>query len=79
MYSFNENDKKVMLEEITYFFKEEFDLDLGIIGTDKIFDFITELMGDRIYNKALNDAMKFYKKYAEEMETDFYALFKDET
>ncbi|MDF2608597.1 MAG: hypothetical protein K0R92_71 [Lachnospiraceae bacterium] len=78
MYSFKENDKKAMLGEIAYFFKEEYDLDLGIIGTDNIFDFFTEMMGDRIYNMALNDAKRFYKKYAEEMETDFYALFKDE-
>lgn len=77
MYSFKEDEKKQMLEEIVYFFKEEHDLNLGIIGVENVFDFFRELMGDRIYNIALDDAKRFYQKYAENMDADFYALYKD--
>jgi deoxyadenosine/deoxycytidine kinase len=38
---------------------------------------IQEMLGDRIYNKALDDAKQFYAKYADNMETDYYALYKD--
>ncbi|MBD5523053.1 MAG: DUF2164 domain-containing protein [Lachnospiraceae bacterium] len=77
MYSFEDEEKRLMCEEIAHFFKEEHDLDLGIIGTGKVLDFFQEMLGDRIYNKALDDAKKFYEKYADNMETDYYALYRD--
>ena len=77
MYTFEDKEKSQMCDEIAHFFSEEYDLDLGIIGTGKILDFFQEMLGDRIYNKALDDAKKFYEKYADNMETDYYALYKE--
>lgn len=77
MYSFDEKEKSRMCDEIAHFFREEYDLELGIIGTGNIFDFFQEMLGNRIYNKALDDAKKFYGRYADNMETDYYALYKD--
>lgn len=77
MYTFEEKEKAQMCDEIAHFFAEEYDLELGIIGTGKIFEFFQEMLGDRIYNKALDDAKKFYEKYADNMETDYYALYKE--
>ena len=77
MYQVVEQEKKQLCDEIAYFFKEEYDLDLGIIGTGTILEFFQEILGDRIYNKALDDAKKFYEKYADNMETDYYALYKE--
>ncbi|MBD5513977.1 MAG: DUF2164 domain-containing protein [Lachnospiraceae bacterium] len=77
MNSFEDEEKRLMCEEIALFFKEEHDLDLGIIGTGKVLEFFQEMLGDRIYNKALDDAKKFYEKYADNMETDYYALYRD--
>lgn len=74
---FEEKDKAQMCDEIAVFFKEEHDLELGVIGTGKILDFFQEMLGDRIYNKALDDAKRFYEKYADNMETDYYALYKE--
>lgn len=74
---FEEKDKVQMCDEIAVFFKEEHDLELGVIGTGKILDFFQEMLGDRIYNKALDDAKRFYEKYADNMETDYYALYKE--
>ena len=77
MYAFEEKEKTQMCDEIALFFREEYDLELGIIGTGKILDFFQEILGDRIYNKALDDAQRFYEKYADNMETDYYALYKE--
>ncbi|MBO5057145.1 MAG: DUF2164 family protein [Eubacterium sp.] len=77
MYSFSEEEKRQMCDEIAQFFKEEHDLDLGVIGTGNIFDFFREMLGNRIYNKALDDAKKFYETYANNMESDYYAMYKD--
>lgn len=73
----NEREKSQMCDEIAAFFREEHDLELGVIGTGRILDFFQEMLGDRVYNKALDDAKKFYEKYADNMETDYYALYKD--
>lgn len=77
MYSFDEKEKRQLCDEIAHFFKEEYDLELGMIGTGNILDFFQEILGNRIYNRALDDARKFYEKYADDMETDYYALYKD--
>lgn len=74
---FEDRDKARMCDEIAAFFREEYELELGVIGTGKILDFFQEMLGDRIYNKALDDAKRFYEKYADNMETDYYALYKD--
>ena len=66
-----------MCDEIAAFFKEEHDLELGVIGTGRILDFFQEMPGDRIYNRALDDAKRFYARYADNMEADYYALYKD--
>lgn len=46
-----EEDKKQVLEEIAYFFKEEYELNLGIIGTENIYDFFQDVLGKHIYNQ----------------------------
>lgn len=73
----NEQDKARMCDEIAAFFREEHNLELGVIGTGKILDFFQEMLGERVYNRALDDAKKFYERYADNMETDYYALYKD--
>ena len=78
MYSFADEQKKQMLGEITQFFKEEHEIELGLIGSERIFDFFQETLGRRIYNKALDGAKKFYENYAGNMEADFYSLYKNE-
>ncbi|MDE6405111.1 MAG: DUF2164 domain-containing protein [Lachnospiraceae bacterium] len=77
MESCNEKDRTRMCDEIAAFFREEHELELGVIGTGKILDFFQEMLGNRIYNKALDDAKRFYARYADNMEADYYALYKD--
>lgn len=74
---FEEKEKRQICDEIAHFFKEEYDLDLGLIGTGNILEFFQKELGDRIYNMALDDAKRFYEKYADNMETDYYALYRD--
>ncbi len=77
MDSLSKEQKEQMLEEIAYFFNEEFELDLGIIGRETIFDFFQDNLAKYIYNRALDDAKKFYERSASNMEADYYALYKD--
>lgn len=77
MNTLSKEEKNQMMEEIAYFFNEEFELDLGIIRREAIFDFFQDNLGKYIYNRALDDAKKFYEKNASNMEADYYALYKD--
>ncbi len=61
MNSFGEEEKRQMCSEIAEFFRQEHDLELGIIGTGNILDFFQDMLGKRIYNKALDDAKRFYE------------------
>lgn len=69
-------EKKKMQEEIIYFFQEERDEKLGVIGAETILDFFLDVLGDTIYNRALDDVKLWLARNVENMESDFYALYK---
>ena len=75
--SLSKEQKDQMLEEIAYFFNEEFELDLGIIGRENFFYFFQDNLAKYIYNRALDDAKKFYERNDSNMEAGYYALYKD--
>lgn len=77
MDTLSKEEKNQILEEIAYFFNEEFELDLGIIRREAVFDFFQDNLAKYIYNRALDDAKRFYEKNASNMEADYYALYKD--
>jgi uncharacterized protein (DUF2164 family) len=70
--------KKQLLEEIIYYFETERDEKLGIIASESILDFFLDNLGRFIYNKALDDAKIWFTKRLEDVEADFYSLYKQE-
>ncbi len=77
MIHINDEKKRQMMEEIHYFFKEEYELELGLIGQETVLDFFLENLGKPVYNIALDDAKKFYDRQRDNMESDFYMLYQD--
>lgn len=75
---FTDEEKKKLNDEITFFFREEMEQELGVIATGKVLDFFLENLGNLIYNKALDDTQMWFKQAAENMEADFYSLYKSE-
>ena len=71
-------EKKKLLEDIVYYFETERDEKLGIIASENILDFFLNDLGRFIYNKALEDTKKWYMKRMEDVEADYYTLFKEE-
>ena len=71
-----DEQKQQMLEDIRYYFSTERDEDLGIIASESILNFFMETLGKHIYNKALDDAKTWYGRRMEDVEADFYALYK---
>ena len=70
--------KKQFLEEIVYYFETERDEKLGIIASENILDFFMDNLGRIVYNKALDDAKMWYTKRMEDVEADYYALYRPE-
>ncbi len=77
IYNLSIEQRKKLQEEIIYFFKDERDEELGIIGADTILDFFLDVLGETIYNKALDDAKRMLMRAVENMESDYYALYKN--
>ena len=69
-------EKKQILEEIKYYFETERDEKLGIIASEGIYDLFMDTLGKHIYNKALDDAKLWYGKRMEDVEADFYTMYK---
>ncbi len=71
-------ERKKLQEEIIYYFETERDEKLGIIASESILDFFLDHLGKSIYNKALDDAKRWYSKRIEDIEADYYTLYKEE-
>ena len=69
-------EKKKIQEEIIYFFQEEREEELGIIGAETVLDFFLDVLGETIYNKALDDVKLWLTRNVENMGSDYYALYK---
>jgi uncharacterized protein (DUF2164 family) len=69
-------EKKQIIDEIIYYFETERDEKLGIIASENIFDFFMDSLGKHIYNKALDDTKRWFNHRMEDIEADYYALYK---
>ena len=49
----------------------------GIIKQQRIMELFMEQLAPMIYNKALDDAMMWYKRMQDNLEADYYALYKE--
>lgn len=75
--SLTDEQKKSIMNEIHDFFVEEYGEDIGIIKQQRIMELFLEQLAPMIYNKALDDAMMWYKRMQDNLEADYYALYKD--
>jgi uncharacterized protein (DUF2164 family) len=69
-------EKKKIIDDIIYYFETERDEKIGIIASENIFDFFMDSLGKHIYNKALDDTKLWYERRMEDIEADYYALYK---
>lgn len=75
--SLTDEQKKSIMNEIHDFFVEEYGEDIGIIKQQRIMELFLEQLAPMIYNKALDDAMMWYKRLQDNLEADYYALYKE--
>lgn len=74
--SLSDVEKKQLTDDIIYYFETERDEKLGIIGSESILEFFIDTLGVTIYNRALDDAKKWHDIRMQDVEADYYALYK---
>lgn len=73
----SEEQKKIIMDEIAYFFHSEFEEEIGMLKQSQILDLFVEQLAPIVYNKALDDAMRWYEQQQDNMEADYYSLYKE--
>ena len=73
-----DDQRKYLMNEIHDFFDEEFEDDIGMIKQQRILELFMERLAPVIYNKALDDAIYWYKRQQDNLEADFYELYQDD-
>ena len=77
-YELTDDQKKAMKEEIHAYFLDERDEDIGIILQEGLLDLFMDRLAPIVYNKALDDAKMWFSRRMDDVETDFYELYKNE-
>ncbi len=72
-----EEQKKEVKEEIAAFYLDVRDEEIGIIEQQQILDLFLENLAPMIYNKALDDAKYWFQRQMDNVDSDFYALYKE--
>lgn len=68
----NDDDKKRTYDALQSYVKEHFDHDIGLLQTEKLYDFILGMIGATIYNQAIDDAQAYITVKAVDMEIDLH-------
>lgn len=66
----------VKIRQIQDFYQENFDEEIGLIKAQMIFEYFVGLIGDDIYNQALDDASGYFKKQLGEIQLYYYDLYR---
>ena len=64
--------------EIKEFYLIERGEEIGLLEQIQLLDFFEERMAPIIYNKALDDAKKWFAQMMDNMDSDYYSLYKNE-
>ena len=70
--------KEKLKAEIKAFYIAERDEEIGMIELIQLLDLFEEKMAPIIYNKALDDAKKWFTQMLDNIDSDYYALYKNE-
>lgn len=70
--------KEKLREEIRAFYMDERGEEIEIIEQMQLLELFEQKLAPIIYNKALDDAKKWYAQMMDNLDADYYALYKNE-
>ena len=69
--------KKQLIDEIRAFYLDVRGEEIGMIEERQVLDLFCEQLAPIIYNKALDDSLRWMKAQMGNLEVDYYLLYKD--
>lgn len=76
-FSLTDEQKKHLMSEIEAFYLDVRGEEIGIIHQQQLLDLFLEKLAPAVYNKALDDAKKWHAQALDNMESDYYMLYKE--
>lgn len=73
----SDKQKEQLKEEIKAFYLDVRGDEIGIIEQEQLLALFMEHLAPIVYNKALDDAQYWYQRQLENMESDFFSLYRD--
>ncbi len=73
----SDRQKERLIREIRAFYLDVRGEEIGIIEERQLLDLFCEHLAPVVYNKALDDSMRWLKEQAGNIEVDYYLLYKD--
>lgn len=74
----SDSQRKHLNDEIKAFYLDERGEEIGMIEQMQLLDLFEQKLAPIIYNRALDDAKKWFAQMMDHMDSDYYALYKDE-
>lgn len=74
----SDSQKEKLNAEIKAFYMDERGEEIGIIEQMQLLRLFEEKLAPIIYNRALDDARKWFAQMMENLESDYYVLYKNE-
>lgn len=73
----SDRQKERLIREIRAFYLDVRGEEIGIIEERQLLDLFCEHLAPVVYNKALDDSMRWLKEQVGNIEVDYYLLYKD--
>lgn len=74
----SDEEKEKLAGEIRAFYLDQRGEEVGIIQQVQLLELIEEKIGPMIYNKALDDARRWFAQIMDNVDSDYYTLYKGE-
>lgn len=74
----SDSQREKLKEEIAAFYLDERGEEIGMIEQLQVLELFEEKMAPIVYNRALEDAKRWFGLIMENAESDYYGLYKEE-
>lgn len=74
----SDTQKKKLQDEIRAFYLDVRGEEIGMIEQLQLMELFEEKLAPVIYNKALDDAKRWFGQMMDNMDSDYYALYRNE-
>lgn len=74
---FTDEQKKAIKEAIKAYYLDERDEEIGMLHLEGLYDLFVDTVAPLVYNKALDDAKYWYTRRLNDIEGDYYELYKE--